>query len=135
MEGMDEAEEDHYFNNHPKIILLFEVDILQTLTPYIEDKEDDIQVDEQTLKEIRLQQEAIKKEMQVSQRVQALAHEELNLADAGTEAESKTVLIANKNATRQIETFNEMLQAKLRHHTYSNLLRQYKMSLLGHSKT
>ena len=55
MEGLDEAEEDEYFNDNPKIIPLVEIDILQTCTTYIEDKEDEIQVDERTLKEIRLQ--------------------------------------------------------------------------------
>ena len=38
-------------------------------------------MDDRTLKEIRLQQEVTEKEMKVSQRVQALALEELNLAD------------------------------------------------------
>ena len=94
MEELDEAEEDRYFNDNPKIIPLFKVDILQTRTSYIEDKEDEVPVDKWSLKEIRLQQEATKKEMQVSQRVQASAVEELNLAD--TEAEPKTILIANE---------------------------------------
>ena len=52
MEGMDEAKEDRYFTDNPKIIPLFEVDILQTITTYIEDKEDEIPVDDWTLKEI-----------------------------------------------------------------------------------
>ena len=46
MEGLDEAKEDHYFTDNPKIIPLFEVDILQTLTTYREDKECEILVDE-----------------------------------------------------------------------------------------
>ena len=80
MEGMDEAKEDRYFTDNPKIIPLFEVDILQTITTYIEDKESGIPVDEHTLKELRLQQEATEKEMKVSQRVQASLLGELNLA-------------------------------------------------------
>ena len=32
MEGLDEVEENHYFNDNPKVIPLFEVDILQALT-------------------------------------------------------------------------------------------------------
>ena len=55
MEGLDEAEEDQYFNDNPKIIPLFEVDVLQTLTTYREDKESEIRMDENTLKELRLQ--------------------------------------------------------------------------------
>ena len=33
MEGLDETEEKHYFNDNPKIIPLFEVDIVHALTP------------------------------------------------------------------------------------------------------
>ena len=63
MEGLDEIEENHYFNDNPKIIPLFEVDILQALTSYVENKHEDIPIDDQTMKEIRLQQEATEKEM------------------------------------------------------------------------
>ena len=38
MEGLEEAEEAQYFEDNPKIIPLFEVDILQMLTPYIEEE-------------------------------------------------------------------------------------------------
>ena len=94
MEGLDETEENHYFNDNLKIIPLFEVDILQALTSYVEDKHNDIPIDDQTMKEIHLQQEATEKEMQVSQRVQASALAELNLADEGKGLEPKTILIA-----------------------------------------
>ena len=93
MEGLDEAEEDQYFNDNPKIIPVFKVEILHTLTTYIEDKEDEIPVDDWTLKEIWLQQETTEMEMKVSERVQASALEELNLVDADTDAEPKAILI------------------------------------------
>ena len=48
MEGLDETEEDHYFNDNPKIIPLFEVDILKALIAYVEDKHDEIPIDDQT---------------------------------------------------------------------------------------
>ena len=89
MEGLDETEEKHYFNDNPKIIPLFEVDIVQTLTPYVEEQPDTIPINEQTLKEFRLQQEACKKEMLVSQRVQASSLEELNLAEDDLESQPK----------------------------------------------
>ena len=54
MEGLDEVEENHYFNDNPKIIPLFEVDILQALTPYM-DSQEELPLDEQTMKEIRMQ--------------------------------------------------------------------------------
>ena len=81
MEGLDEIEEKHYFNDNPKIIPLLEVNILQALTPYVEDQPDTVQIDEQTIKEIRLQQEACEKEMLVSQTVQVSSIEELNLVE------------------------------------------------------
>ena len=71
MEGLDETEEKHYSNDNLKSIPLFELDIVQALTPYVEDQSDIVHVDEQTLKEIWLQPEACEKEMLVSQRVQA----------------------------------------------------------------
>ena len=44
MEGLDETE-DQYFHDNSKIIPLFEVDILHTLTTYVEDKQNEIPVD------------------------------------------------------------------------------------------
>ena len=76
-----------------------------------EDKEEEILVDDKMLKELRLQQEAIEREMQVSQRVQASTIEELNLV--GTDTEPKTILIAKE---MELED-----KAKL-----IDLLRQYK---------
>ena len=42
MEGLDKTEEKHYFNDNQKIIPLFEVDILQALTRYVEDQPDTV---------------------------------------------------------------------------------------------
>ena len=57
MEGLEEAEEAHYFEDNLKIIPLFEVDILQALTPYMEEEanKEEIVVDDKTLKELRFQ--------------------------------------------------------------------------------
>ena len=94
LEGLDQAKEDKYFEENPKIIPLFEVDIMQTLTPYIDedDKGEEVPLDDKTLRELRLQHESLEREMQVSQRVQASALQELNLADI--DAEPRTILIA-----------------------------------------
>ena len=106
MEGLDEIEEKQYFNDNPKIIPLFEVDMVQALTPYVEEQSNTVPIDEQSLKEIRLQQEACEKEMLVSQRVQASSLEELNLAE--DDLKSKPILIAkdmrneDKNKKRRV---------------------------------
>ena len=50
-------EEAQYFEDNPKIILLFKVYILQSLTPYIEEEanKQEIFVEDKMLKELRLQ--------------------------------------------------------------------------------
>ena len=120
---MDEAEENNYFNDNPKIIPLFEVDILQALTSYV-DTQGDIPIDDQTMKEILLQQEATDKEMKVSQRVQASALEEVNLADEGITLEPKTILITK-----------EMLSYDMTNNDSSTYSNNIKMYSLGPSKT
>ena len=95
MEGLDEAEQEIYFEDNLKIIPLFEVDILETLTPYMgeEDKEEEVWCGWQNIQGITT---ATEREMQVSQRVQASMLEELNLADADADVEWKTILIAKE---------------------------------------
>ena len=107
MEGLDEEEESQYFNDNQKIIPLFEVDILQALTPYV-DSHEEVPIDEQTMKEIRMQQEATDKEMKVSQRVQASALEEIDLAGV-EDGERKTVLIARDLAENDKRTLTTLL--------------------------
>ena len=65
-------------------------------------------LDEQTMKEIRLQQEATDREMKVSQRVQASALEELDLAGAN-DKEPKTMLIAKDLAESDKQKLTALL--------------------------
>ena len=92
------AEVNHYFEEKPKIIPQFEIDVVDIITPYIsneakEAETSDIEdaVDDKTLRKVCLQQEVMEKEMQVSHRVQASTLVELNLVDDDTE--QCTVLI------------------------------------------
>ena len=39
MEGLDDGEKHQYFEDNPKIIPLFEVDIVEIMTPYPRDDE------------------------------------------------------------------------------------------------
>ena len=64
------------FEENPKIIPLFEIDVVDITAPYICDEANEAEtsdtedaVDDMTLRELRLQQEAMEREMQVSQRV------------------------------------------------------------------
>ena len=109
MEGLDNGEEDQYLEDSPKIIPLFEVDIVQVLTPYFgEDGEQEILVDVKILKELRLQQEAMEREMHVSQRVQALPLEELNLAE--NDVEPKIILLVKEMESTNKEKLIDLLQ-------------------------
>ena len=99
MEGLDDGEVNQYFDENPKIIPLFEIDILDIITPNISNEEKDVDssktqepLDDKTLRELRLQQEAMEREMQVFQHVQASTLEELNLTDNDTK--QRTMLIA-----------------------------------------
>ena len=85
-----------------------EVDIVQALTPYVEDQPDTVPVDEQTLKEIRLQQEACEKETLVSQRVQASSLEELNLAE--DDLKSEPILIAKDMRDEDKQKLEDLLK-------------------------
>ena len=110
MEVLDETEEKCYFNDNPKIIPLFEVDIVHALTPYIEEQLDTVSVDEQTLKESWLQQEAWEKEMLVSQRVEASSLEELNLAEDDSESQPKAILIAKEMRYEDKQKWKNLLK-------------------------
>ena len=85
---------------------------MQTLTTYVSNKKNEIQVDNKTLKEICLQQEAMEKEMKVSQRVQASTFKEQNLADVGTnvDIEPKTILIAKEMSPTDKEKLKKLLK-------------------------
>ena len=65
-------------------------------------------MDDKTLRELRLQQEAMEREMQVSQHVHASALEELNLADNDTE--QRMVLIAKEMQSAEKTKLTELLR-------------------------
>ena len=54
MEGLGDGEENQYFADNAKIIPLFEIDIVEIMTPYLGDdeKEADVHVDDKTLREL-----------------------------------------------------------------------------------
>ena len=54
-EGLNDGEENQYFEDNPKIIPLFEIDVVEVLTPYLgdDDKEADDPIDDKTIMESR----------------------------------------------------------------------------------
>ena len=54
MEGLGDGEENQYFEENPKIIPLFEIDVVEIITSYLgnDEKEVDVLVDDKTLMEL-----------------------------------------------------------------------------------
>ena len=93
IEGLDDEEVNQYFLENPKIIPLFEIDVIEIITPFMSNDEKDVgvPVDEKTLMELWQQQEAMEKEMQVSQRVHASTLEELNLVENNVNSQGNAI--------------------------------------------
>ena len=69
LEGLDDGEVNQYFKENPKIIPLLEIDVVHIFTPYISNKEKEMDIsdikatlDNKPLRELHLQQEAIERE-------------------------------------------------------------------------
>ena len=129
-EGWDDREVNQYFDENPKIISLLEIDIFDINTPYISHGEKDVDssdteepLDDKTLRELRLQQEAMEREMQVFQHVQASTLEELNLTDNDTK--QRTMLIAWKrwSQLRRQSSLNYYINSKMCLHGPSRIWR------------
>ena len=58
MEGLDDGEVNQHLEENPKSIPLFEIDVVEIITPYLgkDDKEADVPVDRKILMELRHQQ-------------------------------------------------------------------------------
>ena len=82
LEGVDDAELDTYLEEHPRIILLFEIDVIETATDYVRHTtslEEAYELDPTSIMELNRAQEAFEKEMEISRRVTASALEEVNI--------------------------------------------------------
>ena len=109
LEGLADEEEDQYLQDNPKIVPLFEIDVAEAVSPYVlQPDETDAEPDKEAIRELRQAQEALEREMAVSQRVKASQLEEVNL---GTAEEAKPVHIAKEmnaeNKMAMITLLNE----------------------------
>ena len=94
LEGLADEEVDQYLQENPKIVPLFEIDVAEAVAPYIMQPEDaDEEPDKEAIRELRQAQEALEKELAVSQRVKASQLEEVNL---GTAEDARPVHIAKE---------------------------------------
>ena len=109
LEGLADEEVDQYLQENLKIVPLFEIDVAEAVSPYIlQPKENDEEPDKEVIRELRQAQEALEREMAVSQRVKASQLEEVNL---GTTEEARPVHIAKEmtpdNKTTMITLLKE----------------------------
>ena len=83
LEGFVDEEVDQYLQENPKIVPLFEIDVAEAVAPYIMQPENaDEELNKEAIRELRQVQEALEKELAVSQRVKASQLEEVNLGTA-----------------------------------------------------
>ena len=69
MEGLDEIELEVYLEENPRIISLFEIDILETANGYVASavpKGEEYKLDLESLLELSKAQEAFEQEMEIS---------------------------------------------------------------------
>ena len=92
LEGLPDEEVDRYLEEHPQIVPLFEVDITAAVEPYITMPEPD-EPDKAAIRELRQAQEALEREMTISQRVKASQLEEVDL---GTTEKPRAVKVAKE---------------------------------------
>ena len=89
-----DEEVDHYLQENPKIVPLFEIDVAEAVAPYIMQPEDtDEESDKEAIRDLWQTQEALEKELAVSQRVKVSQLEEVNL---GTAEDERPVHIAKE---------------------------------------
>ena len=94
--GLANEEVDHYLEENPKIVPLFEVDVVEAVSPYIA-QTDDVgeEPEKDAIRELWQAQEALERERAVSQRVKESQLEEVNL---GTGKEEQPVHVAKEMA-------------------------------------
>ena len=96
LEGVDDKELEAYIEEHPRIILLFEIDVIEAATDYATHNpvnEDTYEPDPASIMELHKAREAFEKEMEISWRVTAAVLEEINI---GTIVDPRLLSIAKE---------------------------------------
>ena len=102
LEGLADEEVDRYLDENPKIVPLFEVDVAKAVSPYILHPDDaSEEPDRDAIRELRQAQEALEREMAVSQQVKASQLEEVKASqleevNLWTDEETKPVNLAKE---------------------------------------
>ena len=68
LDGLADEEIDQHLEEHPKIVLLFDVNVAEVIKPYVTHWEEEFDVpDQEAIREFQQAQEALEREMAVSQ--------------------------------------------------------------------
>ena len=82
LEGVDDAELEAYLDDHPWIVPLFEIDIIETVVDYLASnmlQEEAYELDPKLIMELSRAHAMLKQEMEISWRVTASTLEEVNV--------------------------------------------------------
>ena len=76
LDGLIDEEVNHLLEDHPMIVLLFDIDIVTTVNPYVskpakEEKDIDREPDPKSVEELRYAREVLERELAISQCVKA----------------------------------------------------------------
>ena len=96
LEGMDDTELETYLEEHPRIIPLFEIDVIDAAIDYATHTSVNKEVykpDLASILELSRAREAFEKEMGISRRVTASALEEINV---GTASDPRLLSVENQ---------------------------------------
>ena len=112
LDGLADDEVDEYLEENPKNIPLFEIDVIEAISPYV--SEGDTEVEEtlretnpKSVDELRHAHEALEREMTISLRVKASTMEEVNL---GTIDDPRLINIAKELAPTEKSAMVDLLK-------------------------
>ena len=67
LKELEDEEVDQYLEEHPKIVSLFEVDIADTVPPYVTSREEEVvELDNEVIRELRQVREELEREFSMS---------------------------------------------------------------------
>ena len=108
LDGLSDDVVDRYLEQHPKIVSLFEVDVVEAVTLYIMHREDELdEPDREAVRELRQARESLEQELAISQKVKASHLEEVNL---GTNEAPKPVNVAKELPREEKMAMIELLK-------------------------
>ena len=103
LEGLVNEEVDHFMEERPTIVLLFQIDVVRAVSPYVSkptNEERDIKQETTptSVEELRYTRKALERELAISQCVKASTLDEINL---GTIKNRRTLKVENELAPNE----------------------------------